>query len=595
MAIELVNNGNFEGDPNADDLYDAFGKVNRSLRDLDARLMRTSAIPQGPAGEQGLQGIDGNAGTIEIGDVTTVSAGGTASVVNRGTANAAILDFAIPRGLQGIQGVAGDIGPQGLKGETGERGLQGLRGLQGDPGPRGLRGETGTVFVGTVTTVAPSEPAVVTNVGTPQAAVLNFRIPRGESGGAGGSGDVIGPETSTDGGLALFDGVGGKTLKSGPVPSAVAISGQYADIIGRPTQASDLGAASQSDFAGHVANTTNPHMVTKAQVGLANVDNTSDANKPISTATATALAGKAPTVHTHTISQVDGLQGELDDLQQGIDTKADAAQTQTALNGKQPLDSDLTAIAALSTQSFGRGLLTLADAAALRSAASLVPGTDVQAQDADLQAIADLATTSFGRSLLTQADAAALRSTAGLVIGTNVQAYSAKLDAVAGQAWAADQITYQTSTTALATTPLTAFARSLLDDTSAAIARGTLGAFATSGGTFTGPISTTPFALGSLTGGTTAANFANGNIQTATLTSGTNTLNVTNVPADGGDLELHLTYQAGALAFTQTINWLIGAGAKSTTLGDTGVTLTAGVLYTVILWSRGGTLYGVIG
>lgn len=38
----------------------------------------------------------------------------------------------------------------------------------------------------------------------------------------------------------------------------------------------------------------------------------------------------------------------------------------------QPLDSDLTAIAALSTTTFGRNLLTLANAAALRSAAGLV-------------------------------------------------------------------------------------------------------------------------------------------------------------------------------------------------------------------------------
>jgi len=37
----------------------------------------------------------------------------------------------------------------------------------------------------------------------------------------------------------------------------------------------------------------------------------------------------------------------------------------------QPLDSDLTAIAALSTTSFGRALLALADAAALRSSASV--------------------------------------------------------------------------------------------------------------------------------------------------------------------------------------------------------------------------------
>ncbi|WP_104086573.1 hypothetical protein [Arthrobacter sp. GMC3] len=50
----------------------------------------------------------------------------------------------------------------------------------------------------------------------------------------------------------------------------------------------------------------------KADVGLGNVDNTSDANKPVSTPTATALAGKAATVHTHTIAQVTGLQDALD-------------------------------------------------------------------------------------------------------------------------------------------------------------------------------------------------------------------------------------------------------------------------------------------
>lgn len=38
----------------------------------------------------------------------------------------------------------------------------------------------------------------------------------------------------------------------------------------------------------------------------------------------------------------------------------------------QPLDSDLTAIAALSTTTFGRALLTMADAAALRTAAGIV-------------------------------------------------------------------------------------------------------------------------------------------------------------------------------------------------------------------------------
>lgn len=43
---------------------------------------------------------------------------------------------------------------------------------------------------------------------------------------------------------------------------------------------------------GHPDRTDNPHDTTKAQVGLGNVDNTSDLNKPISTATQTALDGK---------------------------------------------------------------------------------------------------------------------------------------------------------------------------------------------------------------------------------------------------------------------------------------------------------------
>lgn len=46
------------------------------------------------------------------------------------------------------------------------------------------------------------------------------------------------------------------------------------------------------DLADHMADESNPHNVTKAQVGLSNVDNTSDAAKPVSTATQTALNKK---------------------------------------------------------------------------------------------------------------------------------------------------------------------------------------------------------------------------------------------------------------------------------------------------------------
>ena len=45
-----------------------------------------------------------------------------------------------------------------------------------------------------------------------------------------------------------------------------------------------------SQIETHIADKSNPHQVTKVQVGLGNVDNTSDANKPVSTAQATAIA-----------------------------------------------------------------------------------------------------------------------------------------------------------------------------------------------------------------------------------------------------------------------------------------------------------------
>ena len=56
----------------------------------------------------------------------------------------------------------------------------------------------------------------------------------------------------------------------------------------------------------------------------------------------------------------------------------------------QPIDSDLTAIAALSTTSTGRDLLTSANAAAIRTKAGTVIGTDVEAHDSDLTTIAGL-------------------------------------------------------------------------------------------------------------------------------------------------------------------------------------------------------------
>lgn len=205
-------------------------------------------------------------------------------------------------------------------------------------------------------------------------------------------------------------------------------------------------------------------------------------------------------------------------------TKANAAQA-AAIAASQPVDSDLTAIAALTTTSFGRGLLVLADAAALRSSAglgsaALSAATDFQPIDSDLTAIAALTTTSFGRSVLALADAAALRTLAGSVIGTDVEAHDADLTTIAGLspsnddvlqrkagAWANRTIaqlltdlgiaaTYQpldSDLTAIAALTTTSFGRAVLALADAAALRTAagLGTLATQSGTFSGTSSGT--------------------------------------------------------------------------------------------------------
>ncbi|POH58259.1 hypothetical protein [Arthrobacter glacialis] len=73
-----------------------------------------------------------------------------------------------------------------------------------------------------------------------------------------------------------------------------------------------------------VAGKTGAVTLVKGDVGLGSVDNTSDAAKPVSTATATALSGKAATVHTHSITDVTGLQTALNGKAATTHTHPDA-------------------------------------------------------------------------------------------------------------------------------------------------------------------------------------------------------------------------------------------------------------------------------
>ena len=103
------------------------------------------------------------------------------------------------------------------------------------------------------------------------------------------------------------------------------------------------------ELQNHVSNKSNPHEVTKDQIGLENVDNTSDADKPISTATQTALNEKANasdlTSHTsdidnpHQVTKEQVGLGNVDNTSDADKPISDA--TQTALDGKAEA-SDLT-------------------------------------------------------------------------------------------------------------------------------------------------------------------------------------------------------------------------------------------------------------
>ena len=72
-------------------------------------------------------------------------------------------------------------------------------------------------------------------------------------------------------------------------------------------------------------------------------------------------------------------------------------------------------------------------------------------------------------------NAATARTNLGVAIGSNVQAWDATLDALAGVTVAADKVIYATGADAFATTDLTSFGRSLIDDADSSAARGTLG------------------------------------------------------------------------------------------------------------------------
>jgi len=171
------------------------------------------------------------------------------------------------------------------------------------------------------------------------------------------------------------------------------------------TGLADIGSNTHAQIDTHIASTSNPHSVTKTQVGLSNVTN--DAQLKIAS----------------NLSDLNDASAARTNL--GLGSIATQAASSVNITG-----GSITGITDLAVADGGTGA---SDAASARTNLGLTIGTDVQAYDAELAAIAGLTSaadrlpyftgsgtaalatfTAAGRNLVDDADAAAQRTTLGL-------------------------------------------------------------------------------------------------------------------------------------------------------------------------------------
>ncbi len=155
-------------------------------------------------------------------------------------------------GATGAQGPIGLTGPQGLKGDTGDKGDKGdtgLKGDKGDTGEKGVKGDTG------------------------------LKGDKGDTGDKGDKGDTGATGLKGDTGDKGDKGDKGDTGEKGD-PGADGITGA-------------TGADGLTTSVNNVQQVNGNVTLTPADISLGNVDNTADVDKPISTATQTALDLKA--------------------------------------------------------------------------------------------------------------------------------------------------------------------------------------------------------------------------------------------------------------------------------------------------------------
>lgn len=147
-----------------------------SLTDGPNGKIFSFGIPKGKTGakgDTGATGAKGDTGATPQLSIGTVAKGDDAAATITGTAENPVLNLTLPKGDKGDTGATGGKGDKGDKGETG---------ATGQTGPQGPTGATPRLSVGTVSTGLPGSQASVTITGTAEDPVLNFAIPKGDTG-----------------------------------------------------------------------------------------------------------------------------------------------------------------------------------------------------------------------------------------------------------------------------------------------------------------------------------------------------------------------------------------------------------------------------
>lgn len=233
--------------------------------------------------------------------------------------------------------------------------------------------------------------------------------------GTGAAGNIaVALSSGAQGSLSLAD----SAIQPGDL-ATVATSGDYDDLSGKPTlgtmaaetaadytPTSGLGAAALSNDYGDLANLpTLGDMAAKDEVAVADIDATGSPGETTylrgDGAWATPAGGGGSVDTTGSPENGDFARFTDSDTIEGLSPSevraaldlepgTDFYSVSAADNAFQPLDSDLTAIAGLTTTSFGRGLLETADAAGLRTAINVEDGATADQSGAEIAASIDI-------------------------------------------------------------------------------------------------------------------------------------------------------------------------------------------------------------